>query len=73
MPITDRNITPGQTRYFCNGCMAGFVSESDLPVEACPSGHRNDDPQLNGAPDAIDAAEGGHDLDVVGEAGGGNQ
>jgi hypothetical protein len=36
-------------RFWCNGCMAPFESEEDNP-EACPQGHRADDPELTSAP-----------------------
>jgi hypothetical protein len=36
-------------RFWCNGCMAPFDSEAEKP-EACPQGHRADDPELTSAP-----------------------
>ena len=55
--------TPGQdgaaegtVRYFCSACMDGFVVEGSDEPEACPQGHRNDDPELN-APSGITAAQ----------------
>jgi hypothetical protein len=35
--------------FWCNACMQGFQSETDKP-EACPQGHRADDPELTSAP-----------------------
>jgi hypothetical protein len=32
--------------------MAGFVVEGDEPQDACPNGHRNDDPELASTPSA---------------------
>jgi hypothetical protein len=40
-----KDTAEGVTRFYCNGCAASFESESETP-EACPSGHRNDDPEL---------------------------
>jgi hypothetical protein len=39
----------GSFRFWCHGCQASFVSETDKP-EACPNGHRADDPELTAAP-----------------------
>jgi hypothetical protein len=36
--------------------MDGFVHEGEEAPEACPKGHRNDDPELN-APAGVSAAE----------------
>src|SRR6478672_7868271 len=60
-----RGLDEGQTRYYCNACMAGFVvvdaAFGGMPVDACPNGHSNDDPELTGAPSsdvvAADKAE----------------
>jgi hypothetical protein len=38
-------------RFWCNACMAPFASEDERP-EACPQGHRADDPELTSAPEA---------------------
>ncbi len=46
----------GKTHYFCSACMKGFDVEGDDEPEACPAGHRNDDPELN-APAGVTAAE----------------
>jgi hypothetical protein len=39
----------GSSRFWCHGCQASFVSETDKPG-ACPKGHRADDPELTAAP-----------------------
>lgn len=39
-----RGLDEGQTRYYCNACASGFVSDQD--VFACPNGHRSDDAEL---------------------------
>jgi hypothetical protein len=46
----------GKTGYFCCTCMKGFYVDEGEEVEACPEGHRNDDPELN-APSGIGSAE----------------
>jgi hypothetical protein len=46
----------GQTRFFCSACMDAFAVEGTEEPEACPKGHRNDDPELN-APSGVSAAE----------------
>jgi len=55
-----RGTAEGVTRFYCNGCAASFESESQTP-EACPLGHRYDDPELTsaatGAAVASDQAE----------------
>jgi hypothetical protein len=42
----------GKTGYFCCACMKGFYVDEGEEVEACPEGHRNDDPELN-APSGV--------------------
>ncbi len=55
--MTDQeNVPAGQAMWFCHGCMDGFLVECDTEPEACPQGHRNDDPELN-APAGITAAQ----------------
>jgi hypothetical protein len=49
-------VPEGQTRWFCSGCMKSFLIDGDEEPEACPEGHRNDDPELN-APSGITAAQ----------------
>ena len=49
-------VAEGSTRYFCSACMDGFTAEGTDEPEACPKGHRNDDPELN-APSGVTAAE----------------
>jgi hypothetical protein len=45
-----KGLEDGQARYYCNACAAGFVADeaafNGMPVDACPNGHRNDDPEL---------------------------
>ena len=50
------NMPAGKVHYFCSACMKGFDVESDAEPDACPQGHRNDDPELN-APSGFTAAE----------------
>ena len=41
-----KGVPEGQVRWFCNGCMASFLVEGEGEPEACPQGHRADDPEL---------------------------
>ena len=34
-----KGVDEGQTRYFCSGCMASFVTDSKDEPETCPKGH----------------------------------
>ncbi len=56
-----RGLAEGQIRYYCNACAAGFVADqaafSGMPVDACPNGHSNDDPELTVPAGATVAAE----------------
>src|SRR5688500_13714472 len=38
-------LEEGQQRFFCSACQKSFVTE-DTDPQACPEGHRVDDPQL---------------------------
>ena len=49
-------MAEGTTRWFCSACMAAFTIEGTEAPEACPKGHRNDDPELN-APAGVTSAE----------------
>jgi hypothetical protein len=49
-------VAEDQVRYFCSACMDAFTPGVAGEPEACPEGHRNDDPELN-APSGITAAE----------------
>ena len=49
-----KGVPEGQVRWFCNGCMASFVVEGTDEPEACPQGHRADDPELT-APASAEA------------------
>ena len=53
---SQEGMPEGSTRYFCSACMDGFVAEGTEEPEACPKGHRNDDPELN-APAGVTSAE----------------
>ena len=46
----------GKTSYFCSACMKAFMIDGTDEPEACPEGHRNDDPELN-APSGVTSAE----------------
>ncbi len=39
-------LAEGQARWWCNACMASFIVEGEAEPEACPQGHRADDPEL---------------------------
>lgn len=39
----------GKSRWFCVACMDGFDLEGEEEPQACPKGHRQDDPELTGA------------------------
>jgi hypothetical protein len=41
-----QGLEEGQVRYWCSACQKSFVVEGDQEPEACPEGHRNDDPEL---------------------------
>jgi len=51
-----KGMPEGQVRWFCNGCMASFLVEGEAEPEACPQGHRADDPELT-APAGVEAQE----------------
>ena len=34
-----KGVAEGSTKWFCSGCMKGFVTESTLMPETCPEGH----------------------------------
>jgi hypothetical protein len=53
---SQENAPEGQTSYFCSACMKAFTVDGTDEPEACPEGHRNDDPELN-APAGVTAAE----------------
>ena len=52
-----KGVPEGQVRWFCNGCMASFVVEGPDEPEACPQGHRADDPELPAPAPAAAAAQ----------------
>ena len=45
----------GSSRYWCSACMASFLAEDGKRPEACPEGHRADDPELT-APVEVEGA-----------------
>ena len=53
---SQENAPEGQTNYFCSACMKAFLRDGAEEPEACPEGHRNDDPELN-APAGVSSAE----------------
>ena len=36
----------GHVRYFCNACLDTFIGEGDQEPEACPAGHKAEDPEV---------------------------
>ena len=54
------SLEEGQQRFWCHACAKSFIT-TDADPEACPDGHRADDPELTGAPSseavAADKAE----------------
>jgi hypothetical protein len=40
-----QGLEEGQARYWCSACQKSFVVEDGQEPEACPEGHRNDDPE----------------------------
>ena len=40
-----QGLEEGQVRYFCSACQKSFLVEDGQEPEACPEGHRNDDPE----------------------------
>ena len=42
-------VGEGRVRYWCDGCMASFLVEEGETPDACPEGHRADDPELTAA------------------------
>ena len=44
-------LVEGQNRFWCQACQKSFTTTEADP-EACPDGHRADDPELTGAPAA---------------------
>jgi hypothetical protein len=49
-------VAEGKSSWFCSACMDAFVIDGADEPEACPKGHRNDDPELN-APAGVSAAD----------------
>ena len=49
-------VAEGRSRWFCSACMKAFDIDGTDEPEACPEGHRNDDPELN-APAGVSAAQ----------------
>jgi hypothetical protein len=40
-----QGLKEGQVRYWCSACMKSFVVEDGQEPEACPEGHRAEDPE----------------------------
>jgi hypothetical protein len=51
-----KDLGEGQVRWLCNACLKHFIVDGDATPEACPEGHRNDDPELT-TPASTDEAE----------------
>ena len=51
-----KGIAEGQSRWFCQACMKGFVIEGSGQPEVCPEGHRGE-PELTAAGPAEAASE----------------
>ena len=51
-----KGIAEGQSRWFCQACMKGFVIEGSGQPEVCPEGHRVE-PELTAAGPAEAASE----------------
>jgi hypothetical protein len=47
-----KGATEGQVRYFCAACCNGFEAPEGEAPDACPVGHRSDDPELTAPPSA---------------------
>lgn len=66
--LPDTGLEEGQHRIWCSACQDGFISDTETP-EACPNGHRADDPDLNAAPtEAEQQAEAEADAEPAGVA-----
>jgi hypothetical protein len=55
MPGQD-GVADDKVRWFCSACMDAFTPGVAGEPEACPQGHRNDDPELN-APSGVTSAQ----------------
>jgi len=51
------DLSEGETRWICNACLKHFIVEGDAAPEACPEGHRNDDPELTTPATTTDSGE----------------
>jgi hypothetical protein len=40
-----KGLEEGQVRYWCSACQKSFVVDDGQEPEACPEGHRNDEPE----------------------------
>jgi hypothetical protein len=49
-------VAERKSRWFCSACMKAFGIDGTDEPEACPKGHRNDDPELD-APAGVSATE----------------
>ena len=51
-----QGVGEGKSRFWCTACMKSFVIDGSETPEACPEGHRIDDPELT-APVAEEGAQ----------------
>jgi hypothetical protein len=59
-PLDNQEDVPeGQVRYWCDACMDAFLGFAGQEPNQCPTGHRIDDPELNGA--AVEGEKGAAD------------
>jgi hypothetical protein len=53
-----QGIAQDKSRWFCTACMKSFIQDGKDEPQACPEGHRTDDPELTGAVGAAESEEG---------------
>ena len=51
-----QGLAEGQRRWMCVACLKGFVAGGEEQPQACPKGHRVDDPELTAEPTREEAA-----------------
>jgi hypothetical protein len=49
--LPPNGLEEGQQRFFCTACQKSFITTEERP-EACPEGHRENDPELTAPPSA---------------------
>ena len=52
-----QGLEEGKSRWFCSACMESFFVDGRDEPDACPKGHRNDDPELNAPAKAAASTE----------------